>query len=199
MDNEEGPVLTPPLRGRIRLTRRQRAAADRFFRMRYTQLLALAMYMGATKEEADDAIESVMIYMLYRWETIRKPHAYARTAVVREVIKQRTQSRRFVPLPDEDGESLGSRDHDPRQQDQLTVWENRQWVMGLLNSLPSRQQEVMALIVDEFKPVEIAALLGRDSDAVRQNLMVARRRLSAEIRVRTAISERRKQAGEGRA
>lgn len=191
MENQEVPVLTAPSRARIRLTRRQRAAADKFFRMHYTQLLALAMYMGATREEADDAIESAMIYMLNKWDKIRKPYAYARKAVVHELIKQRTRSRRFAPLPDEGDDQLGARDHDLGQDERLTVWEDRQWVMGLLNSLPPRQQEVMALIVDEFRPVEIATLLGRDPDAVRQNLMAARRRL------RTAISEQRKQAAEG--
>jgi RNA polymerase sigma factor (sigma-70 family) len=193
MADEIVPVLTAPSRGRIRLTRRQKAAADRFFRIRYTQLLALAMYMGATREEAEDAIESVMIYMLSRWEKIRTPQTYARKAVVHELIKQKTRSRRFVPLLDKDGELLGDRDRDLGQEDQLTVWENRQWVMSLLNSLPPRQQEVMALIVDEFRPKDIAALLGRDPDAVRQNLMAARRRLT------TAISEQRKQAAEGKA
>ena len=73
------------------------------------------------------------------------------------------------------------------------MWEDSQWVRELLNSLPPRQQEVMALIIDEFRPAEIAALLGKDAAAVRQNLLAARRRL------RTAISEQRKQAGEGRA
>lgn len=148
--------------------------------------MTLAMYMGATNEEAEDATEAAMIDMLDRWETIRKPTAYARTAVMREVIKQRAHSQRFVPLSDEDGEHLGGGDRDPGQEEQLTVWEDSQWVRDLLNSLPPRQQEVMALIVDEFRPTEIAVLLGRDPAVVRQNLMAARNRL------RTAVSEQRK-------
>jgi RNA polymerase sigma factor (sigma-70 family) len=163
---------------RKRITPSASRAAGRFFRASYARLLAFALYMGATREEAEDAIESTMIDMLDRWEKIRNPQAYARKAVTRELIAQRKQSRRFIPLPDEGGEHLGGRDHDPPQEEKLTVWEDIQWVRGLLNSLPRRQQEVMALIVDEFRPAEIATLLGRDPAAVRQNLLAARRRLS---------------------
>ena len=193
MENEKVPVLMPPLPGRRGLTRRQKSAAAQFFREHYTRLLAFAMYMRATREEAEDAIESVIIYMLDRWEEIREPYHYARRAVANELIKERTRSRRTVPLSDEGDEHLGRRDHDFAQEEQLTVWEDTQWVRDLLNSLPPRQQEVMALIVDEFKPAEIAVLLGKDAAAVRQNLLAARRRL------KTALSEQRKQAEEGRA
>lgn len=192
MENNEVPVLSPPARKRgIRLPRRHKDAAAEFFEEFYLRLLALAMYMGATKEEAEDAIESVMIDMLDRWETIRAPRAYARKAVAREVIRQRTLARRFVSLPEKDGEYPGGRDRDRAQEEQLTVWEDNQQVKELLNSLPPRQKEVMALIVDEFRPAEIAVLLGRDHAAVRQNLMAARQRLT------TAVSEQRRQA-EGR-
>lgn len=194
MENEKVPVLTAPPRGRrARLTRRQKSAAAEFFEESYTRLLRFAMYMHATKEEAEDAIESAMIDMLDRWEEIRDPYAYARKAVARELIKQRTRARRFAPLAEEGDEHPGRRNHDLAQEERLTVWEDSQWVRELLNSLPPRQQEVMALIIDEFRPAEIAALLGKDAAAVRQNLLAARRRL------RTAISEQRKQAGEGRA
>ena len=194
MEDEEGPVLSPPARRWVlRLPQRRKDAAAEFFEGFYLQLLALAMYTGATKEEAEDAIESVMIDMLDRWETIRTPRAYARRAVAREVIRQRTLARRFDPLSEEDGEYPGGRDRDRAQEEQLTVWEGIQWVRELLNSLPPRQQEVMALMVDEFTPAEIAVLLGRDHAAVRQNLMAARQRL------KPAVSAQRRQSGEGRA
>ena len=147
------------------------------------------MYLGATREEADDAVESVMIDMLARWGMTRDPLAYARARISHELIKQRTRARRFVPFPDEDGEYLGGRDRDRSQEEQLTVWADTQWVRGLLNSLPPRQQEVMALIVDEFKPAEIAVLLGRDPAAVRQNLMAARRRLKTALSGPLSIGE----------
>jgi RNA polymerase sigma factor (sigma-70 family) len=194
MENEKAPVLTPPAAGRKgRLTRRQRSAAAQFFRENYIRLLTWAMYMQATRKEAEDAIESAMIYMLDLWDEILDPYADARTAAKNELIKQRIRLRRFDPLSDKGGEHSGRRDHDLAQEEQLTVWEDDQWVRELLNSLPPRQQEVMALIVDEFRPAEIAVLLGKDYAAVRQNLLAARRKLMA------AISEQRKQAGEGRA
>jgi RNA polymerase sigma factor (sigma-70 family) len=189
----EAPTLAVAWRRRGGRRRQRKYGAAEFFERNYLKLLAFAMYMGALKEEAEDAIESTMIDMLDRWEMIRKPLAYARTAIAHELIKQRSRSKQLTPLPDEDIERLGGRDRDHAQEEQLTVWADTQWVRGLLNSLPPRQQEVMALVVDGFRSAEIAVLLGRDPAAVRQNLMAARRRLKA------ALSEQREQAGEGRA
>src|SRR4029077_13926649 len=116
MINEEASVVSAP---GIRLTRQQRDAADKFFRESYRQLLTFAMYLGATREEADDAVESVMIDMLARWGMTRDPLAYARARISHDLIKQRTRARRFVPFPDEDGEYLGGRDRDRSQEEQL--------------------------------------------------------------------------------
>lgn len=58
--------------------------------------------------------------------------------------------------------------------DNLTLWENTEWVMALLTALPPRQREVMAFIVGGFSPTEIAQMLGRTPTAVRNNLRAAR-------------------------
>lgn len=177
--HRQAAVLTAlvPRRFRSHLDRRSRAAAAEFFERHYLKLLAFSMYMGATREEAEDAVESVMIGMLDRWKKIGNPLAYARRAVAREVLRQRTRSQ-----------PLGRRDRGAAQEERPTVWEDTQWVRGLLNSLPPRQQEVMALIMDEFSPAEMAVMLGRDPAAIRQSLKAAWRGW------RTAASAQRKQA-----
>jgi DNA-directed RNA polymerase specialized sigma24 family protein len=53
--------------------------------------------------------------------------------------------------------------------------------MQLLDSLAPAQREVMALAIDEFTPAEIARLLGKTAVAARQNLHVARTRLTLTL------------------
>jgi DNA-directed RNA polymerase specialized sigma24 family protein len=60
----------------------------------------------------------------------------------------------------------------------LTIWEDKQWVTQVLASLSPAQREVMAFIVDDFTPGEVAALLGKTPAAVRQNMCAARHRLA---------------------
>jgi DNA-directed RNA polymerase specialized sigma24 family protein len=49
-------------------------------------------------------------------------------------------------------------------------------------SLPPKQAETMAFVIKGFTPIEIAELLGRTPEAVRQNLLEARKRLRQAIR-----------------
>jgi DNA-directed RNA polymerase specialized sigma24 family protein len=145
-----------------------------FFRTGYRELLKTALYAGATRHEADEASAVAMSEVLRRWGEIDNPLAYARRAVVSNFIKEKTRDldrvrRRQVER------SAGTADG--REDPDLTVWEDREWVMQMLLSLPAGQRNVMAFIVDGFAPIEIAALLGRSPAAIRQSLHDARRRL----------------------
>ena len=168
------------------LTRRDRSdsplsAVEAFYRTHYPGLLAHAMYIGVTREDAEDAVEAVIITMLPKWGEIQHPYHYARTAVTNELLKLRSRSRLAGRRMLESGMVASDRDQDLKQQNQLTMWEDRQWVTQILSSLPPRQRETLAYIIDEFSPSEIALLLGRDPAAVRQNLMDARRRLKSTL------------------
>jgi hypothetical protein len=66
---------------------------EAFYRTHYSKLLANAMYIGATKEDAEDAVESAIIAMLPRWGEIQNPYRYARNIITHELIKQRSRSR----------------------------------------------------------------------------------------------------------
>ena len=68
-----------------------------------------------------------------------------------------------------------------RHDRELNLWEDREWVVQLLKTLPSKQAEVMAMVVDDFTPSEIAELLGRSPEAVRQSLREARQRLKRAL------------------
>jgi RNA polymerase sigma-70 factor (ECF subfamily) len=153
-----------------------------FFRNAYRKLLATAMCMGATREEAEDAVDTGMIEVWRRWDEIKSPLAYARLAVVHAFYKERVKRRQSIGNP-ADPDELGCGGHlDESGEDTgLSLWEDREWVMQLLRSLPPAQREVMACIVDEFSPAEVARLLGRTPAGVRQNLRAARQHLKQAL------------------
>ena len=161
-----------------------RPGFEDFFRASFRELVKTAMYAGAAWEEAEDAASATLTEMLGRWEEIRNPRSYARRAVVHNFIKDRTRkpdriARRMIERTEvRAGEAAGG--------SQLTAWEDDEWVMELLRYLPSAQREVMALVVDGFSHAEIAMTLGKTSEAVRQNLLAARQRLSRALHDRTS-------------
>jgi DNA-directed RNA polymerase specialized sigma24 family protein len=61
----------------------------------YRDLVQLAMYIGATKEEAEDAVGKTVLEMLPKWTKIRNPRAYARRAVKSNFIKEKTRNAHF--------------------------------------------------------------------------------------------------------
>lgn len=148
------------------------AGFEEFWHAAYRKLLAAAMYAGAAEDVADDAVSAAMEDVLRRWDKIDDPLAWARRAVVNHFKRDEMRSRRMVGRVIERGGVTGE-----YQDPGLTLWENSQWVGQLLASLPLAQREVMALIVDEFGPAEVARLLGKNPAAVRQSLCAARRRL----------------------
>lgn len=155
------------------------AQLEAFFREAYRPLVRIALYAGGTREEAEDAASDVIEDVTRRWDKIAKPLAYARKAVVSNLIKEKTRGmdrdRRRQVEPGLGAPEAG----DDRE---LTLWEDVQWVVQLLNALPPAQRDVMAFIVDEFAPAEIAALFGKTPEAVRQNLRAARQRLKSAVK-----------------
>ncbi len=145
-------------------------AFSTFFRGSYRKVLTIVLAAGATLQEAEDAVSVGMTAVLTAWGQVELPLPYARKAALRSFIKGKVRARRherFDPEMHDDGSI------DPG----LSVWEDAEWVRQLLESLPPAQREAMALVVDEYKPAEIAELLGAKPDAVRRRLHVARNRL----------------------
>jgi RNA polymerase sigma-70 factor (ECF subfamily) len=150
-----------------------------FFRAAYRELLKTAMYGGATRHEADEAAAAAMKEVLRRWDELDDPLAYARRAVVSNVIKEKTRNLDRVRRRQVE-QSAGT--VEGREDPNLTVWEDREWVTQMLRSLARGQREVVAFIVDGFTPTEISALLGRSPAAIRQSLHDARLRLKETLR-----------------
>lgn len=177
MGTEQGPADADP-RGRGDQQTTAPAEYIAFFRDRYRDVVRATMYVGASRDQAEEATANAMLELLQRWDHVEQPYGYARRAAISRFLKDKMRDldrvrRRMVErsaYPALDGD-------DP----DLTVWEDREWVAAMLDSLHPRQRDVMAFIVDGYKPIEIAALLGRSPDAVRQSLCAARRELQQRL------------------
>ncbi|GID29119.1 RNA polymerase sigma factor [Paractinoplanes brasiliensis] len=150
-----------------------------FYRDEFKTLVRTAMYSGATREEAIEAAQMSMAEVLRRWADIGDHRAYGRKAVINNFIKAKTNTLDRVRAQQV---RYGAATAPSQQDASLNLWEDTQWVMQLLRSLPPEQGKVMAFVVDGFAPHEIAAMLGRSPDAVRQSLYEARIRLRKTIK-----------------
>jgi RNA polymerase sigma-70 factor (ECF subfamily) len=149
---------------------------ERFFRENYRTLLKQARYAGAGMHDADDAVAATMADLYANWDRVDEPLAWARRAVVRYFVKNKTRSLdrvRARQVQNNTGVPVGGDDAN------LTSWEDWQWIKQLLlDLLTPEQREVMSLVVDGFTPSEIADMIGSTPAAVRQRLSLARRPLA---------------------
>jgi RNA polymerase sigma factor (sigma-70 family) len=167
------------------------AGVGEFFRQHYRGLIRTTMYVGATKEEAQDAVAEAFACAIPRWKTIREPMRYLSRAAIHAFLKEkerglhRVRKRMLV-------KGAGTAQEGAPE---TALWEDAQWVEQLLASLPPKQREVMALVVGGCTPTEIGELLGRTAEAVRQNLREARKRLRRTLEQETYLGSRPKRAG----
>lgn len=91
---------------------------------------------GALLWASSAALEEV----LRRWDRIENPRAYARKATISNLIKNKQRGQqRIRDRMIQRGDYQLERDLDPG----LTVWEEQEWMMQLLESLPTAQREVL--------------------------------------------------------
>jgi RNA polymerase sigma factor (sigma-70 family) len=153
---------------------------EELFRDAYQALLRDAIFAGGSPHEAEDAVSAALEEVLRRWDRIDNPRAYARKATISILVKNKERGQqRIRDRIIQRGEFPIGPDLDPG----LTVWEEQEWVMQLLESLPPAQREVLACMVDMFPRKEIAQLLGKTDAAVRQNLCAARKSLVSYLAV----------------
>lgn len=149
-----------------------------FFQKAYRAVIQTVLYAGASYHEAEEAAAAGMEEVFRRWDQISSPLAYARRAALTSFLKEKERGLdrvRHRMAGRAEARQEGTADAG------LTIWEDGQWVGQILSSLPPAQREVMAFITDGFTPGEIATMLGKTPDAVRQNLHAARARLTKEL------------------
>jgi RNA polymerase sigma factor (sigma-70 family) len=149
-----------------------------FYRGDYRLLLKVALVAGASWDQAQDAVDQAMEDVLRRWPAIEHPRAYARRAVLSHVVKQKKRDQERLPRMLRGGHLVAEACED---QD-LTVWEDAEWVSQTLKSLPSTQREIMEYVVEGLSTTEISELLGKTPAAVRKNVQLARQKLKRGLR-----------------
>ena len=141
--------------------------------------------------EAEEAAQEAMTQMVQRWHDVDSKLAYAKRAAINTFLKSRTRGLERTRARQV---AAGGAVAEAQADGSLSLWEDRSWVLQLLNGLPQRQREVMAFIVDDFKPAEVAELLGRTPSAVRNTLRSARERLERDL-ARQQASDRTADTG----
>lgn len=155
-----------------------RPSFEAFWSDHYREFLMTLMAIGATLEEAHDAIHDVIVDMLMRstWSRLAtNPRAWVRIAVRhayydQQKLRRKEQPEGDMPLAPERYTSEGP-----------NVWEDWQWVDQMLSTLPPTQRAVVELILCDLSATEIADLLGKTPGTVRQHLAHARKRLRANL------------------
>jgi RNA polymerase sigma factor (sigma-70 family) len=145
-----------------------------FFRVHYRRLMRVAMYAGATEQEAHDVVQDALLKVLRRWHMIEDPVSYARTAVINNVrqIKRSERSR-------QSRQNTYLVQNFERPSDDPSVWDDDEGVEAMLRELTPGQREIVRLLLRTLTPAEVAETLGRSYDAVRSALSDMRRRLRA--------------------
>jgi len=156
-----------------------RAGFGAFWNQHYRYYLTVLMAIGATMEDAHDTISDVIVDMLMKntWGRLTtNSRAWVRKAVLHTYYDQQKRQRLEREIEGYLTLTPGSYvDQGPN------VWEDWQWVQQMLSTLPPTQRTVIELIIAESDAREIAGLLGKTPDAIRQNLAHARKRLRANL------------------
>jgi RNA polymerase sigma factor (sigma-70 family) len=144
-----------------------------FFQQRYSSTAVLLIAMGASRADAEDAVQEAMINAWQKWETIHEPTAWVRTTAIRKLQK----GKRQLPPTTALDESAA----DPEGTDLAVFSEEQRRVLSLLRQLPTAQRTITALYYDGLSAEEIAEVTGKPATTVRSHLRHARRALKEVI------------------
>ena len=148
-------------------------AVDAFseFYLSFTpRLVNFLLWNGARLVEAADIAQEAMRRAYEQWDTIDHPKAWCRTVASREYGRRMTDVEIATAEP-----PVLLLSYDP------DVIEQRHEVLRRLRQLPPRQRQVLAWTYDGYSPTEIAEELSISPEAVRSNLLKARRALAKQL------------------
>ncbi|WP_329348905.1 sigma-70 family RNA polymerase sigma factor [Streptomyces sp. NBC_01261] len=149
-----------------------------FYRENTRQLVGFLVNQGATIPVAADIAQDTMLKAYQHWNHLRGPRAWAHTVASREL------ARRVASVEEDPVEQIPEPTSLLSDPDAIAEWEDRYDLLPLLRSLPPRQRQVLAWTLDDFTPREIAQQLRITPEAVRSNLVKARRAAAAYVKAR---------------
>lgn len=149
------------------------------YRQHRSALVWHVMCLGASQADAADAVQDAFAYALRAADEVRDSRAWPawlRTVAARCYL--RSAGRRGVPVAEvPDTQAAGG----PDGSDGSDGKSQEEFVLSLLAALPPRQRHVFALRYEGLSTGEIAAQLGMEQAAVRQNVARARAALKRAI------------------
>lgn len=154
---------------------------ETLYRANRSVLVRFVRLAGASEDEAHDAVQAAFARLLQANYPVRDPLAWlCRTALneFRGASPRLVSRRRKViesPVPLWEIPELGGLV--PSAADVVVLAEEHRLVLGELALLPGKQRQVMVAHFDGLSHEQIADLLGMGLDAVRQNLLRARKTL----------------------
>jgi RNA polymerase sigma factor (sigma-70 family) len=159
----------PPQRGG-----RDAEEFDDFFRREYRKLVASVMFVGARREEAEDAVTEAMVLAARRFPDLEHPAVWVRVAAQRLYIKKAQRERELARR-----EQLMSPPAAPARPGDHDLLD---FVREILATMPPAQATVLALTIDGYTAGEIASMLGCPQTTVRSNLRNARATMAAALK-----------------
>jgi len=155
------------------------AVFDPFFRQIYPELVKLGAWYSRNWQDAEDAAAQTMVKVRQHWWRIGdgKHEAYARTVLLREVVKirRKRQAHNTFPaptdeLPDQPSDGLD-----------LLAYENNEWIARLLATLGPAQRETVEGFLAGRSYREMALEQRRNEPAVRKNMQLALGKLRSSV------------------
>ena len=144
-----------------------------FYRRTVKELVGFLVLQGGQLVDAADIAQDTLSAAYERWNTINHPRAWCYRVASRALIRRLIAVEDPADEPSEHGPLLRATN--------IECWEQQQDIVRVLALLPPRQRQVMAWTIYSYTPKEIAEELDIEPEAVRANLMKARRALVARL------------------
>ncbi|MFF5293061.1 sigma-70 family RNA polymerase sigma factor [Paractinoplanes globisporus] len=151
-----------------------------FYRSQYRTMMVIAMHANATSHEADELTADTLRQMYDTWPTLSDPFAWARRALINNLMDLRREQRRRLIRQ---GRWVADTYQRPAEPGCLDDPATRSELLAVLTDT---QRRVVELLLADRTPEEIGLILGTTPATVRRNLSNIRRRLRPYARGRIA-------------
>ncbi|MEV6628301.1 SigE family RNA polymerase sigma factor [Amycolatopsis sp. NPDC051106] len=140
---------------------------EEFVAERLDGLLRYATVLTNDPHLAQDIVQDVLLRAQQRWGGIDAPPAYIRRMITNEYLSWRRRAvRRMVPSSHDVLDALG-----PPEADPAAAYDERDAMLGLLETLPRKQRAAIVLrYYENYSDAEIAAVLRCGTSTVRSQI-----------------------------
>lgn len=153
------------------------AAFSAFYTRFIPTLVGFLIWQGAHLTDATELAQDAMTRAWHSWPEIQHPEAWVRTTAGRALVRRVASTTEYPVAEIPERSSLLPADLD------IGEWEQRHDILAALRTLPKRQRQVLIWTLNDYTPTEIAEVLRIAPEAVRSNLLKARRKIASQLNV----------------